>query len=204
MADAMELNIIRRVRDGDTNAFEFLVKRYERRLFIMVGNMIKERRQMEDLVQDVFLSAYKHLDTFRPEKGAFSTWLFRIARNKCLNETRRKRDVLVDALPDTPARETPDTLLMRKETRRLLENTLYELNFRDRVIFVLAELNELSYAEIAEIEKINVGTVKSRLARTKKKLLRLLQKDAEATISKHESKPLETQGGGTHVSRGPV
>jgi RNA polymerase sigma-70 factor, ECF subfamily len=176
MTDAAELDIIRRTRCGDINAFEFLVKKYERRLFIMVGNMLGDRQQVEDLVQDVFLAAFQHLADFNPEKGHFSTWLFRIARNKCLNETRRKRDLLMAVLPERPGPETPGTLLMRKEASELLDSALERLKFRDRMIFVLAELNGLSYAQIAVIEKINLGTVRSRLARTREKLRQLLQK----------------------------
>jgi RNA polymerase sigma-70 factor, ECF subfamily len=176
MTDATELDIIHRIRSGDINAFEFLVKKYERKLFITVGNMLKNRQQVEDLVQDVFLSAFQHIAAFRPDKGHFSTWLFRIARNKCLNEIKRKRDLLMDSLPDSAGPEDPIALLIRKETGRLLDDALYRLKFRDRMIFVLAEFNQLSYAEIAVIENINIGTVKSRLARTREKLRQLLEK----------------------------
>lgn len=176
MTDATERDIIHRIRNGDINAFEFLVKKYERRLFLTVGNMLKDRQKIEDLVQDVFLSAFENIDTFRPDKGCFSTWLFRIARNKCLNEIQRKRDLFMDLLPDRPDPEDPDTLLLRKEACQLLDNALYGLKFRDRMIFVLAEFNQLSYAEIALIENINIGTVKSRLARTRQKLRKILEK----------------------------
>lgn len=68
-------------------------------------------QQVEDLVQDVFLAAFQLLADFNSEKGHFSTWLLRIARNKCLNETRRKRDLIAVLLPDRADLDTPGTLV---------------------------------------------------------------------------------------------
>lgn len=174
MNNTFENNIIRRVRQGETDAFTFLVKRYEKPLFIMVANMAAEKCSIEDIVQDTLLSAYQHLKTYDPNKGHFSTWLFRIARNKCLNVFNRKKEVLMETLPDMPDSETPASLMEKKEMFLKLDAALNRLSFRDRLIFVLAEFNELSYSEIASIENIRIGTVKSRLHRTRKKLRRIL------------------------------
>jgi RNA polymerase sigma-70 factor (ECF subfamily) len=92
MSKGFEDEIIQKVTNGDTDAFEFLVKKYEKQLFIMVANLLKRPDRVEDIVQDIFFNAYKHIKKFDPDLGRFSTWIFRIARNKCLNEIKRKKE----------------------------------------------------------------------------------------------------------------
>ena len=174
MGENLESKIIERVRHGEVEAFEFLVKKYQKPVFVMVGNILRESNRVEDIVQEVFLSAYKNIHSFNPDIGRFSTWLFTIARNKCLNEIKKKRE-LVSELPDMMGFQNPVDDLLAKEVFIKLDNALNHLPFSQRTVFVLAELQGLSYAEIAKIEGINTGTVKSRLSRTKGKLRRILK-----------------------------
>jgi RNA polymerase sigma-70 factor (ECF subfamily) len=91
MTKDFEQEIIRKVVNGETDAFEFLVKKYEKQIFIMVSNLLRMSIRIEDIVQDIFFNAYKHIKRYDPEMGKFSTWIFRITRNRCLNEMKRKK-----------------------------------------------------------------------------------------------------------------
>jgi len=169
-----ENEIIARVKAGCTSDFEHLVQRYQGPLFRIVGNLV-DGSMVEDLVQDVFLAAFSQIQGFDPQRGTFRTWIYRIARNRALNAGKKKREQLSSEDPVIADQRTPAHALLVKEAYSRLDRTLGELKFQDRVIFVLAELEGLSYAEIAHIEKLALGTVKSRLARIRTKLRNALQ-----------------------------
>lgn len=169
-----ENGTISRVLAGQRNEFAHLVSRYQGPLFRIVGNMVPPA-MVEDVVQEVFLAAFRHLRRFDPQRGAFRTWLYRIARNAALNAQKKKREL---PLPEEMAPIDPDTpadALLRREAADRLDRALSKLPFRERMVFVLADLEGLSYGEIARIEKLPLGTVKSRLARARLKLKSALQ-----------------------------
>lgn len=169
-----EAQIIRRVQAGGRDEFRHLVGRYKSGLFRIVGNLV-DSAQVEDIVQEAFLAAYTHICRFDPERGSFCAWLYRIARNLALNARKKKRE---QPLPEDMViadERTPDDEAQKNEIFRRLDQALEGLRFQDRVIFVLAELEGLPYAEIARIEGLRIGTVKSRLARTRSKLRSLLE-----------------------------
>jgi len=109
-------------------------------------------------------------------KGRFSSWLFTIARNKCLNEMNRKKEICAPRQMETIQTSiTPEASLMDKEAFATLDRALDQLPFDLRSVFVLAEFEGLSYGEIAEIEDAPVGTVKSRLARARERIRSVLK-----------------------------
>lgn len=173
-SNRMENEIINRVKAGETAPFEYLVKQYQGALFQIVANLV-DHGAVEDIVQDVFLTAFSKIRRFDPKRGSFRTWLYRIARNRALNARRKKRERLMDHEPVIFDPHTPSRDLMVKEAFEHLDRELARLDFKERVIFVLAELHGMSYADIAQIEKIKLGTVKSRLARVREKLRRSLK-----------------------------
>jgi RNA polymerase sigma-70 factor (ECF subfamily) len=169
-----ENKIIARVKAGHTSDFEYLVRCYQRSLFRIVGNLV-HASIVEDVVQDIFLTAYARIQDFDPRRAPFSAWIYQIARNRALNARKKKRELLPGEEMEVADERTPSHDLLVKEAYSRLDQALSELKFSDRVIFVLAELEGLSYAEIAHIEKLALGTVKSRLARVKIKLRNALQ-----------------------------
>lgn len=169
-----ENEIIARVKAGYASDFEHLVRLYQSALFRIVGNLV-DGSMVEDLVQDVFLAAFSQIQGFDPQRGTFRTWIYQIARNRALNAGKKKRELLTAEDPVIADMRTPSHDLLVKEAYSRLDRALGELKFQDRVIFVLAELEGLSYAEIARIEELALGTVKSRLARIKMKLRNALQ-----------------------------
>ena len=136
----------------------------------MVGNLVGGSHQVEDLVQDVFVSAFARIGQFDPGRGTFRAWLFTIGRNRALNARRKKRESLLEEPAVIPDRRTAVDDVITKEAFQQLDRALAGLKFQDRVIFVLAEIEGLAYAEIARVERLPLGTVKSRLARIRAKL----------------------------------
>jgi RNA polymerase sigma-70 factor (ECF subfamily) len=165
-----DLATIRRVVAGDRDAFRILVERYQRPLFVLIRNLLDNAHDTEDVAQEVFLAAYRGLRDFDPTRAAFSTWLWTIARNKCLNVLGKRRPVLVLELPEANAPSRPEAGLAEAEFAEQLDVALAALPFEQKTVFVLAEIQELSNEEIARIEQIGIGTVKSRLSRAKEKL----------------------------------
>jgi len=175
-----DLDAIRRVLAGDCDSFRLLVDRYQRPLWTLVRNLTPPDTDHEGVAQEVFLTVFRRLAWFDPQRAAFSTWLFTIARNRCCNELARRRPVTGVELPDAADPRSPEQAASEAELFRQLDAALDSLPFEQRSVFVLAQMQGLSYEEVSRIEGIGVGTVKSRLARARLKLRFLLRPSAEA------------------------
>ena len=174
MSDENEdATILTRIRDGDRSAFAELVSRHEQAVFRVIRNLLPSASGCEDIAQDVFLSAFARLDSFNPSRASFRTWLLAIARHRCLNVIQKHRPILrtFEVENEHPSDfRLPDTDIQRAEFFHRLDLALADLPFEQRSAFVLAELEELSLADVAQIENVPLGTVKSRLARAREKL----------------------------------
>ncbi|MHC4645846.1 MAG: RNA polymerase sigma factor [Planctomycetota bacterium] len=165
-----ETEVIRGVLEGDIEAFSDLVHRYERPVVRMIRNITADGQYCEDVAQDVFLTAYKKLASFDPARSKFSTWLFTIARNKSLNAIKKKRPLVMAELPEGIERRHPFEGFADREFLEKLDKKLQALPSRQRRAFVMAEFEKLSYQQIAQIEGVRLGTVKSRINRAKSRL----------------------------------
>jgi RNA polymerase sigma-70 factor (ECF subfamily) len=165
---------IQRVLNGETEAFRILVKRYERPLFCMLRNLYGGAGECEDMAQETFLAAFMNLAAYDPRRGAFSTWLFTIGRNKCLNALRKKRPQALEPVPEPSEPQTQESDCNRNEIFRRLDRALDALPVEQRTAFVLSEIQGLSYEEIVSIEGVKLGTVKSRISRAREKLRAVL------------------------------
>ncbi len=179
-----EKHILARARKGDIDAFEQLVTRYERRVYSVALRSSMSPEDAADITQEVFLKAWKSIESFRGDSG-FSTWLFRITVNMCVDHARRRQ-----AQPKTesleyseePARQitdkgpTPEEHLDNSELGRELAEALGEVSEDHRRIVLLRDVSGLSYTEIADVLKISEGTVKSRLSRARLALRDILLK----------------------------
>jgi RNA polymerase sigma-70 factor (ECF subfamily) len=146
------------------------VERYQRPLLSLIRNLTPPGADHEGVAQDVFLASYRSLASFDPRRSAFSTWLFTIARNRCRNELARRRPLAGVELPEVVDRRSPAQSAEEAELSHQLDVALSELPFEQRSAFVLAQLQGLSYEEVARIEGVSVGTVRSRIARAREKL----------------------------------
>ena len=190
--------IIEQVLAGDNNAFGGLVERYQTRVYNLALRMCGNQDDAFDLAQEAFFRAWRGLSGFQFE-SAFSTWLFRLTANVCLDWIRAKKRrptvslTTVDdedeetqlELPD-PAKG-PEALLLAAEDRAAVARAMNQLPVEYRQILTMRAINDLSYTEIAEILQIKEGTVKSRISRARlalrKKLLQNGNKlESEASI----------------------
>ncbi len=164
---------IDRVLGGDRDAFAVLVDRYRTDAFALARAMLPDRDDAEEAAHDAFVSAFERLSSFDAARGAFRSWLLRIVRNGCINRLRRQRPQSLQHEP-THA-DGPDVRAEADEAFRALDAALAALPLHQRTAFVLAELEALPHAEIAVIEGVAIGTVKSRVARARASLRQALE-----------------------------
>ncbi|MCR4406869.1 MAG: RNA polymerase sigma factor [Anaerolineae bacterium] len=168
------MDLIRRCQAGDEEAFAALFHQYKNLVYKTAYLMLDSADEAEDALQEVFLQVHRSLPTFEPAKGAFTTWLYRITVNHCLNRRRKRR------LSASLERVSPALLVERPsfqgrvEDEEAVQQALGRLSQKLRVVIVLRYYLELSYAEIAQILNIPVGTVRSRLNLALKTLRREL------------------------------
>ena len=188
MTREQELTIVRRVQHGDVNAFELLVAAYEKNVFNVALQMLGNREDAQDMAQEAFLKAYNSLSSFRGD-SKFSSWLYRIVSNVCLDFKRRQgrrpsSSLTVEddegetlELDIADESQSPEALLERKLTREAVRRGLQELPDEQRQILLLREIQGMSYEEISEAMGLEEGTVKSRIFRARKKLCAFLLQD---------------------------
>ncbi|MCX7819224.1 MAG: sigma-70 family RNA polymerase sigma factor [Kiritimatiellae bacterium] len=186
-ADPPDEVLVRRARDGDTAAFDQLVHRYFDRVFGLVYHMIGHRQDAEDLVQTIFLRAYRALRRFRGD-AAFSTWLYRIALNTSYTAAarrhRRPDDVSLADLGEDVGREASELLASGgqspprqvglKELQQRLNEALQTLSEEHRQVVVLHDIQGWRHEDIARVLQLPVGTVRSRLFYARRRLQELL------------------------------
>ena len=178
--------LVAKCQKGDKQAFELLIKKYQRRIFHLIYRITQNPAVVESLAQDVFLKAYRSISSFRGS-SRFYTWLYRIAVNTSLSyikkesvgENREKRvdyDLHASNLAvDSMRVEDPEELLMRKEFFKHLVGSLRRLPEELRTAVVLREFTGLNYEEIAEVMEIPLGTVRSRIFRARSRLREMLE-----------------------------
>jgi RNA polymerase sigma-70 factor (ECF subfamily) len=177
-----DVALVARAREGDVQAFEKLVKQYDRQVFRIAQHITQNREDAEDVVQDAFLKAYEKLDQFQGN-SKFYTWLVRIAVNESLMRLRRRRtgkmvsideDVETDegSMPRDLADWSPDPeqLYGQSELAEILRKTIQGLPPGFRIVFVLRDVEGLSTEETAETLGLSVPAVKSRLLRARLQL----------------------------------
>ena len=170
-------------RQGDQEAFAQLVRLYEKRVYALALRMCKNPDDAAEAAQEAFLAAWQGLRFFRGE-SSFSTWLYRLASNACVDLLRREGKHRSAAGPsfndeelniDVPdAAPSPQEAVEQRELRRQIEAGLQALSPDHRQVLLLREMHQLSYDEIAEALALDVGTVKSRISRGRKQLRKFL------------------------------
>jgi len=176
-------------RKGTPGSFEAIVRAHQDRVYSFCARMLSDREDALDAAQEVFLSAWRNLAEFRGE-AALSTWLLRIAANRCLNRIRRRKSLSEREAPwpepsggaeegiiFQPAggeADRPDRLAETCEMREILTEALSHLDPGSRWMVLLSDVEGFSYEEIASLAEVPVGTVKSRLHRARMAMRRLL------------------------------
>lgn len=172
-ATADDQVLVATARDGDLDAFETLVRRHTRTVYAHALRFFGEPTAAEDVVQEVFIKVYRSLSTF-DERSRFSTWLYRVTRNTCLDQVRAGRHRPLPVDPFDIAETAPGDLSDAVALSESLEAAMHALAPEDRDAFSAVGLFELSYPEAAEALGVPVGTVKSRVFRARRSLARTL------------------------------
>ena len=179
----LERLLIRRLQQRDEVAFSEVVRLYQHKVYNLLYRMIGSHEEAEDLAQEVFVTVFKSIDSFRGE-SKFSTWLYRVAANHCKNRIKylsRRSRTSGDGLDGVPEHsmedagsaplqshiDAPDQILEGLQLEKLLAQAIAALDEEHRLLIVLRDVEELSYQEIGEITSLNEGTVKSRLHRAR-------------------------------------
>jgi RNA polymerase sigma-70 factor (ECF subfamily) len=179
-AEPADEELVSLVRRGDLRCYETLMRRNNRRLYRAVRAVLRDESEVEDVLQEAYLAAYRRLDEFQG-RARFSTWLIRIALNKALDERRRRARVASQlGLLPAPARPSdPEREIAGREMARLLERAIDALPEHFRTVYVLRELEGLDTLETAECLELDPGTVKTRLHRARVALRDALGSDRD-------------------------
>ena len=193
-----ESALVAQARTGDAQAFSELVSRYERKIYRLAKNITQNNEDAEDVLQDTFLKAYEHLDSFQGN-SKFYTWIVRIAVNEALMKLRKRKsdrtvplDEPMDLGEETAEREiavwedNPEQRYSREEMQQILNDAVDTLKPDFRTVFALRDIEELSTEETAEALGISIPAVKSRLLRARlalrEKLTRQFKRKGENVL----------------------
>lgn len=181
MEETNETIVIKRVLEGDVQAFSFIVRYYQKPVFSLIIQIVSSREEAEELTQDVFVKVYKKLHSFQG-RSRLSTWIYRIAWNSAISHARKKRiylpvndDTLFASIPD----ESVDEMLNKEQDEHLisqLENALEKLNPEERLLLSLYYFEDKSISDMAEITGFSCENIKVKLFRIRKKVVALINK----------------------------
>jgi RNA polymerase sigma factor (sigma-70 family) len=182
-----DLDLVKRAAEKDPKAYEKLLKKYRKSVYYMLLKMVNNVDDAEDLTQEAFAKAFNSLHKF-DSKYAFSTWLFRIATNNCIDFIRKKRVQTISI--DSPfendegdsfsfdikdPEDNPDEVMLRKQRKEYLSIAVEKLPAKYRRLVDLRYFQELSYEEVADELELPLGTVKAQLFRARELLAQELK-----------------------------
>ncbi len=176
-----DLDLVQRVKNGDREAFNLLILKYQRKVSRLVARLVRNPDEADDVVQEAFIKAYRALPQFRGD-SAFYTWLYRIAVNTAKNHlvSQGKRPISLSDLASNDSDEesfelpvvstdnnTPEAELMSRQVAEAVNRAVAALPEELRTALSLREIDGLSYEEIAEAMNCPIGTVRSRIFRAR-------------------------------------
>lgn len=187
----IDQELVRRAQAGEKRAFEMLVIKYQRKLARLLGRLVRDQAEVEDVTQEAFIKAYRALPSFRGD-SAFYTWLYRIgintAKNYLVASGRRAPTTTTYDSEEAEAFEegnqlrdvnTPENELASKQIAEIINTTMEALPEELRTAITLREIEGLSYEEIAEIMNCPIGTVRSRIFRAREAIAEKLRPQLE-------------------------
>ena len=178
---------VNRVKDGDREAFSWIVDRYKDMVYTVCLRMLTDKDDARDAAQEVFIKAYKSIRGFQ-ERSKFSTWLYRIAYNQCISVIRRNVK-MIDLVDEEPGEGEYDgdlsglEILTREERSRYLRAAIDALPETDAVVVTLFYYDELSLDEIAEVTGLSGNNIRIKLHRSRKKMYRVLSEQLKSEIN---------------------
>lgn len=185
-----EQKLIKKCMNGNLDAFDELIEKHEKTAYNLALKMLKNPEDAMDVSQEAFIKVFRSIKTFNFE-SAFSTWLYRIVTNTCL-DFLRKRSTNVYSI-DNPIQtddgeierdipddsDTPEELLEKKLIKELVNNSIEKLDENHKVVIILRDIQGFSYEEISKILDCSIGTVKSRISRARNNLKEIVSREME-------------------------
>ena len=189
--EADMLNLKRALR-GDERAFEALISPYADATYRLALRMMGNEQDAADMAQEALLRAWRSLSSYKGQ-SRFSTWLYRITTNVCLDELRKRKnnqnmsiqEMEESGMETVDPAETPEQALERGQLRQELQSAIGKLNEEQRAALVLRDVQSLPYEQIAEILNLNLNTVKSRISRARGALRAILTGKTELSGKRH-------------------
>ena len=182
-----EKELLIKAKNGDIDAFETIIKLYEQKICSTIFYMVKNENIVEDLAQEVFIKVYKNISKFNEESSLY-TWIYRITMNTCIDQIKKEKKITyINTYIDTDEGEVEiqfedesqrlDEIIDNKLKRESLIKAIKSLPAEQRALIVLRDIRQFKYMEIAEMLKLNLGTVKSKISRARQTLKESLEKD---------------------------
>ncbi|MGB9780592.1 RNA polymerase sigma factor [Caldanaerobacter sp.] len=185
-----EEELLERARNGDDEAFSLLMKNYEKYVYNVILRIVEEKEEAKDIAQETFIKAYMNIKTFRKD-SSFKTWIYRIAVNTAMDYLRRKARSKIDLVAthkdglEVKNFQMPEEVIEQRLTVEMVRKEISKLPVDYKVALILKDIEGMSYEEISNILKINLGTVKSRIWRARN-LLRERIKSLPEFLSSQE------------------
>lgn len=177
-----DVDLVKLCQDGDMVAFEQLFQRHQDRIYSVAIRMMNNPEDALDITQEIFLRAYQKIGKFK-FTSAFSTWLYKLATNLCIDELRkRKRSTDTVPLEEAVSKadiNTPEDNAILKDRESQIWKAINSLKDKERAIIVLRDIEGLSYKEISEVFGCSLGRVKSRIHEARQKLKNLLETETD-------------------------
>lgn len=186
-----EASLIEQSKAGDVESFEQLIDQHQKKIFNIAYRMLGNIEDASDVAQEALVKAYRGIKNFKG-KSSFSTWLYAIVNNTCIDFIRKNRKtnlIYLDKDYETEEgsyrlqmeseEDTPEEVLEKKEIQRLVHESIEELSYDHKRAIILRDIEGFSYKEIAEILNCSEGTVKSRISRARTSLKTIIQEKLE-------------------------
>ncbi|HWQ30639.1 MAG TPA: sigma-70 family RNA polymerase sigma factor [Negativicutes bacterium] len=190
MSDLEKL-LVKKSQTGDIESFELLISSYDKKAYNIAYRVMGNEEDAKDMAQEALLRVFRSIKDFKGQ-SSFSTWLYRIVTNVCLDELRRRKNdkhISIDSTVQTENgemhmelcsdKETPESVYERVEQRELIKKAIQELNDEYRSVIVLRDIQGFSYDEISTMLECSLGTVKSRINRARSMLREKLKTSME-------------------------
>jgi RNA polymerase sigma-70 factor (ECF subfamily) len=177
-----DIELVNEFKNGNTSAFDEIVKRYQRKVYMLARRILGNHEDADDIAQEVFIKLFYSLNDFKGESSLF-TWIYRITVNECKSFLRKKKIkelVQIDEVANLlKFGQTPDQELFEKEERNLIERAVEKLPTKQRMIFVMRFFEDLDYQEIAKILNKPIGTLKANYFHAVKKIQKFIKDELQ-------------------------
>ena len=183
--------LVKKSQQGDLSAFELLINKYQQKVYALCYRFAGNQEDANDLAQEVFIRLFQSINKFY-FKASFSTWLYRVTTNVCLDKMRKRKrnfNVSIEEPWETEEgyiyisladqRYNPEILAAQNDVQNIVHHAIQQLPGDQRITLMLREIEGFSYTELAQITQVSIGTVKSRLNRARYNLKLILEENTE-------------------------